>query len=148
MTWMIVWGQRSKHQKIPGPKIYFPLPPTTRKLQLNQAAQDNTCQIFLPPKKFPESKISKPKKSSDHRRHLKSGVHPLGFCSTPNFLIESCLLMTYFITAKRIVEYEAESERLKSKREATTNGKRTKYPVFFENRNTLNYNWKTKHPQR
>ena len=50
--------------------------------------------------------------------------------------------MTYFITAKQIVEYEAESERPK---ETTTNGKRTKYPVCFGNRNTLN--WKTKHPQ-
>ena len=42
---------------------------------LNQATQKNTCQIFLP-KKIPESKISNPKKSFDHPRHLKSGVPP------------------------------------------------------------------------
>ena len=44
--------------------------------------------------------------------------------------------MTYFITAKQIVEYEAESERPISQKERITNGKRTKYPLFFENRNT------------
>ena len=54
--------------------------------------------------------------------------------------------MTYLITAKQIVEYEAESERPISQKETTTNGKRTKYPLFFGNRNTLN--WKTKHPQQ
>ena len=53
--------------------------------------------------------------------------------------------MTYFVTAKQIVEYEAESERPKSKKETTTNGKRTKYLLFFGNRNTLNS--KTKNPQ-
>ena len=54
--------------------------------------------------------------------------------------------MTYLITAKQIVEYEAESERPISQKETTTNGKRTKYPLFFGNRSTLN--WKTKHPQQ
>ena len=49
------------------------------------------------------------------------------------------------ITAKQIVDYEAESERPTSKKETTRNGKRTKYLLFFGNRNTLN--WKTKHPQ-
>ena len=34
-------------------------------------------QIFVP-KKIPESKISNPKKSFDHPRHLKSRVPPLG----------------------------------------------------------------------
>ena len=53
--------------------------------------------------------------------------------------------MTYFITTKQIVEYEAESERPISKKETTTNGKRTKYLQFFRNRNTLNS--KTKDPQ-
>ena len=53
--------------------------------------------------------------------------------------------MTYFITAEQIVEYEAESKRPTSKKETTTNGKRTKYLLFFGNRNTLNL--KTKHPQ-
>ena len=42
--------------------------------------------------------------------------------------------MTYFITAKQIVDYEAESQISTSKKETTTNGKRTKYPVFFGNR--------------
>ena len=53
--------------------------------------------------------------------------------------------MTYFITAKQIVEKEAESERPTSKKKTTTNGKRTKYLSFFGKRNTLN--WKTKNPQ-
>ena len=35
-------------------------------------------QIFVP-KKIPESKISNPKKSFDHPRHLKSRVPPLGW---------------------------------------------------------------------
>ena len=52
--------------------------------------------------------------------------------------------MTYFITAKQISEYEAESERPTRKKETTKNGKRTKYPVFFGNRNTRNL--KTKNP--
>ena len=46
---------------------------TPKNPYLNQA----TCQIFIP-KKIPESKISNPKKSFDHPRHLKSGVPPLG----------------------------------------------------------------------
>ena len=46
--------------------------------------------------------------------------------------------MTYFLTAKQIVEYESESERPTRKKETTTNGKRTKYPVFF---------WKPKYTQ-
>ena len=52
--------------------------------------------------------------------------------------------MTFLIATKQIVEYEAESQRLKSETETTTNGIRTKY-LFFGNRNTRN--WKTKHPQ-
>ena len=31
MTWMILWGQRSKHQKIPRPPIYPPPPPKKKK---------------------------------------------------------------------------------------------------------------------
>ena len=53
--------------------------------------------------------------------------------------------MTYFITAKQFVEYETESERPTSKKKTTTNRKRTKYLLFFGNRNTLNS--KTKNPQ-
>ena len=77
MTWMIVWGQKSKHQKIPGPKIPPHPPPkkipyrttrpkyasTTTNLYLYLAAQDNTCPIFLL-QKLPESKISNPKNPS------------------------------------------------------------------------------------
>ena len=53
--------------------------------------------------------------------------------------------MAYLITPKQIVENEAESERPTSKKETTTNGKRTKYPVFFGNQ--IKLNWKTKHPE-
>ena len=52
--------------------------------------------------------------------------------------------MTCFITANQIVEYEAELERPTSKMETYTNDKRTKYFLFFGNRNTLNS--KTKNP--
>ena len=53
--------------------------------------------------------------------------------------------MTYFITAKQIVEYEAESQRPTSKKETTTNGKRTKYLLFFGNRNTFHSKMKNPH---
>ena len=43
--------------------------------EIKPPPQKNTCQIFLP-KKIPESKLSDPKKSFDHPRHLKSGVPP------------------------------------------------------------------------
>ena len=52
---------------------------TQKNPYLNKATQKNTCKIFLP-KKIPESKISDPKKSFDHPRHLKSTVTPLGLC--------------------------------------------------------------------
>ena len=42
---------------------------------LNRTTQKNTCHNALP-KKIPESKISKPKKSFDQPRHFKSGVVP------------------------------------------------------------------------
>ena len=44
---------------------------------------------FFLPQKNPGIENFKPKKSFDHRRHLKSGEPPLEFRSTPNFLIES-----------------------------------------------------------
>ena len=44
---------------------------------------------FFLPQKNPGIENFKPKKSFDHRRYLKSGVPPLEFRSTPNFLIES-----------------------------------------------------------
>ena len=88
----------SNKKKIPGPKInpqkipcQFPRTTrlgyvgTTTNLQivlntqkhpyLNPATPKNTWHIFLP-KNIPESKISNPKQSFDHPRHLKSGVPP------------------------------------------------------------------------
>ena len=54
--------------------------------------------------------------------------------------------MTYFITAKQIVEYEGELERPTSQKERTTNEKKKKQvSCIFGNRNTLNS--KTKNPQ-
>ena len=65
----------------------------------------------------------------------------------PQISLSKVFISAYdvLITAKQIVDYEAESERPTSKKETTRNGKRTKYLLFFGNRNTLN--WKTKHPQ-
>ena len=42
MTWMIVWGQKSKHQKIPGPKIPPPpaLPPPPKKNPIQNYAAE------------------------------------------------------------------------------------------------------------
>ena len=143
------WGKNQNPQKFPEPKI------NPQKILYRTTHRQNysvkikpTKKIlatFFLPQKNPRIENFKPKKSFYHRRHLKSGLPQLEFRSTPNFLIKS-LLMTYLITAKQIVEYEAESERPISQKETTTNGKRTKYPLFFGNRNTLN--WKTKHPQQ
>ena len=117
---------------------------TNNNFQLNQAIQQNFCQIFLSyPKKIPKSKISNPRNPSikpvTWNPEYYSGFDP------PQFRKSRVLLMTYFITAKQIIEYEAESERPSSKTETTTNGKRTKYLLFFGNRNTLNS--KAKNPQ-
>ena len=57
----------------PGHYRFFLIPP--KNPYSNQATQKNTCQIFVP-QKNPESKISNPKKSFDHLRHLKSRVTP------------------------------------------------------------------------
>ena len=46
--------------------------------------------------------------------------------------------MAYFITAKQIVEYEAESERPTRKKETSTNGKNKQVPCIF---------WKPKYTQ-
>ena len=88
VTWMIEWGQKSKPQKIIGPKINPPpkkknsihnyvagIRGQTTNLQLNQAIQENSCQIFLP-QKNPEIESFKPKKSFVHPCHLKTGVPP------------------------------------------------------------------------
>ena len=64
-------------------------------LRTNKIIQlkSNQLRKYLPnfsySKRIPEFKILNPKNPSDHRRHLKSGVPPLEFRSTPNFLIES-----------------------------------------------------------
>jgi len=70
------------------PRIFrlFWVPP--KNPYLNQATQKNTCQIFLP-QKIPQSKISNPKKSFNHPRHLKLGVPPLGFIIPSEFIFSS-----------------------------------------------------------
>ena len=85
---------------------------------------------FSYPKRILESKISNPTNPSiisvtKNPEYLHWGFVP------PQISLSKVLLMTYFITAKQIVDYEAESEISTSKKETTTNGKRTKYPVFF-----------------
>ena len=61
------------------PQIFklFWIPPKNPYLNPATATPKNTCPIFLP-KKIPESKISNPKMSFDHPRHLKSELpdHP------------------------------------------------------------------------
>ena len=56
--------------------------------------------------------------------HFFHGGHLLIRCSTPNFLIKS---FAYGVLHSRKTDYkyEAESERPTSKKETTTNGKRT-----------------------
>ena len=74
---MFEWEQKSKAQKIPGPKIDPAKNPIhnyaagisgqtrNNNFQLNQAIRQNFCQIFLSyPKKIPKSKISNPKTPS------------------------------------------------------------------------------------
>ena len=97
---------------------------TTTNLQLHQAAQDNTCRIFLP-QKIPESKISNPKNPSIIAVTWNPEYFHWVFVQ-PQVSSPNVLLMTYFITTKKILKYEAESERPTSKRETTTNWKRTK----------------------
>ena len=91
---MIELEQKSEAQKIPGPKINPPQNPihnytagirgqiTNNNFQLNQAIQENFCQIFLSyPKKNPKSKISNPKNPS-----IKPEIQSTtGVSSHPNF---------------------------------------------------------------
>ena len=131
---MIELEQKSKAQKIPGPKINPPKNPihnytvgihgqiTNNNFQLNQAIRENFCQIFLSyPKKNPKSRISKNPSIKPVTWNLE---YYWGF-APPQFRKSRVLLMTYFITAKQIVEYEAESEWPTSKKERTTNGKKS-----------------------
>ena len=101
---------------------------------------------FSYPKRILESKISNPKNPSiisvtKNREYLNWGF------VRPQISLSKVFICAYvvLITAKQIVDYEAESQISTSKKETTTNGIKTKCPVFFGNRNTLN--WKTKHPQ-
>ena len=48
---------------------------TPKNPYLNQATQNNSCQVFLP-KKILASNISNPKEAFDNLCHLKSGVPP------------------------------------------------------------------------
>ena len=99
---MIEWGQKSKPQKIPGPKFNaqkslaeFPshknlqkaLNYITRKTEtlvlntqkntfLNQATPRKYLPKFSYPKKSRNRKFQTPKKSFDHPCHLKSEGHP------------------------------------------------------------------------
>ena len=101
VTWMIKWEQKSKAQKIPGPKINPPKNPihnyaagirgqtTNNNDQLNQAIQEKFCHfIFLSyPKKIPKSKILNPKYPSIKPVTWNPEYH-WGFVP-PNFLIKS-----------------------------------------------------------
>ena len=87
-------GQKSKPPKFPGPKILLQKKShtelrTTKIIQLKSSQLRKYLPNFSYSKRIPEFKILNPKNPSDHRRHLKSGVPPLEFRSTPNFLIES-----------------------------------------------------------
>ena len=72
---------KEKHWKLNTHVCLFIIPPeyilsfNTPKKSLLKSSYPS--QIFVP-KKIPESKISNPKKSFDHLRHLKSRVTPLG----------------------------------------------------------------------
>ena len=101
---------------------------------------------FSYPKRILESKISNPKNPSIISVTKNPEYLHWGFVR-PQTSLSKVFISAYdvLITAKQIVDYEAGSERPTSKKETTTNGKRTKYLLFFGNRNTLN--WKTKHPQ-
>ena len=129
-----MWA-KIKTPKIPWTKNFTPkkIPYRTTHHQDYSVKIKPTKKIlakFFLPQKNPGIENFKPKKSFYHRRHLKSGLPQLEFRSTPNFLIKS-LLMAYFITAKQIVEYEAESERPTSKKERTKNGKNKQVPCIF-----------------
>ena len=164
VTWMIEWGQKSKPQKIIGPKINPPPPQKKKKFHTQLRGRNTRAnhessvksshpRKFLPnfptPKKsrdreFQTQKILRSSLSLENRSTPPPPVPHLGFPSTPNFLIKS-FAYDVLHNRKQIIESEAESERSTSKKETTTNGKRTKYLPLFGNQNILNS--KTKHPQ-
>ena len=70
LQWMILWGQRSKHQKIPKPQIYPPPPP--KKNSHTELHGQNTRappRIFsyIKPPKIILAKFSYPKKSRNRK---------------------------------------------------------------------------------
>ena len=72
MTWMILWGQRSKHQKIPRPPIYPPPPKKKKKNSHTELHGQNTRappRIFSynKPPKIILAKFSSPKKSRNRK---------------------------------------------------------------------------------
>ena len=73
--------------------------------RLNQPTQKKLLAKFSYPKKIPESKISNPKKSFDHPRHLKSGVPPPRAISTSQFFYFS-LPFFFLVTESNILYHE------------------------------------------
>ena len=142
-------GKKSKPPKFPGPKINSQNNPVRkyaprRFFSLSQANLKKYMPNFSYPKRIPASKFSNPTSPSmiavtKNWEYLHWGFVPA------QISLSNVWLMTHFITAKQIVQNKTESERPTSKKETTTNGKRTNYLLIFGKRNTPN--WKTKHPQ-
>ena len=80
--------QNSLDQKLTPKKTHTELR-TNKIIQLKSSQLRKYLPNFSYSKRIPQFKILNPKNPSDHRSHLKSGVPPLEFRSTPNFLIES-----------------------------------------------------------
>ena len=154
VTWMIEWGQKSKPQKIIGPKINPPPPPPHQKKIHTQLRGRNTRanhessvksshpRKFLPnfptPKKsrdreFQTQKILRSSLSLENRRTPPPPlpVPHLGFPSTPNFLIKS-FAYDVLHNRKQIIESEAESERSTSKKKQPRMGNEPNIFHFLE----------------
>ena len=145
------WSNGSKNQNPQNPldqKLTPPPPKLLDKLRTTKIIQLKSSKLrkYLPDfsfsKRITELKILNP--TNPFFIAVTWNPEYLHWSFVPQISWSKVLLMTYFITAKQIVEYEAESQRPTSKKETTTNGKRTKYLLFFGNRNTLNT--KTKNP--
>ena len=115
----------------------------------------NDHSVLVEPTKKILAKFSYPKRIRESKIWNPTNPSIISVTKNPEYLhwkfvppqisLSKVFISAYdvLITAKQIVDYEAESERPTSKKETTRNGKRTKYLLFFGNRNTLN--WKTKH---
>ena len=105
MTWMILWGQRSKHQKIPRPQIYLPPPP--KKKSHTELHGQNTRpppRIFsyIKPPKIILAEFSYPKKSRNRKFQTKKILRSspsleirstsTGFLFNPKFLLRTFCL--------------------------------------------------------